>query len=443
MNKPFKYRLAIGAVFKNESHVLKEWLDYYLKAGVEHFYLVNNNSTDDYGPILKFHADRVTLFHDTRHPCQLQAYNELILPASQKEAEWLLVVDLDEFVYNPQGSPISTVLERYRHFGGVSSPWIFFGSNQHDSQPISIISGFTKRMYYGTGKQVNVKNFYQTRYLKQLYPHHAEFDSRQFVVSSKSHTRIANGRDWVSENDLTFDRFDFLTNHYAIQSREWFMRVKVPRGDVHSSRHDQLRNEEYFSRYDHNEVIDRRLDDIVNASLESYQLVLCRPKEITDIIIGFPTPQKQQIRRRLAERFGLSVSDRERLIGSSYYDEMVVYESTDLLSQISTKFNHAQVWILTDTTRHILYSYYRESPKTNLEDFREVYQRELDQVERGTPISQTKLLKYGDTENYIKRAKKFFPKLKTVSVCDFIDYEVNLLSGTTLSRTTSRKDFVL
>ena len=37
-----KYFLAICAIFKNEGKFLKEWLNYYLLAGVEHFYLYNN-----------------------------------------------------------------------------------------------------------------------------------------------------------------------------------------------------------------------------------------------------------------------------------------------------------------------------------------------------------------------------------------------------------------
>ena len=35
----FLYDLAVVAIFKDEAPYLKEWLDYHLAAGVEHFYL--------------------------------------------------------------------------------------------------------------------------------------------------------------------------------------------------------------------------------------------------------------------------------------------------------------------------------------------------------------------------------------------------------------------
>ena len=35
----FLYDLAVVAIFKDEARYLKEWLDYHLLAGVEHFYL--------------------------------------------------------------------------------------------------------------------------------------------------------------------------------------------------------------------------------------------------------------------------------------------------------------------------------------------------------------------------------------------------------------------
>ncbi|MBR0260666.1 MAG: glycosyltransferase family 2 protein [Selenomonadaceae bacterium] len=43
----FLYDLAIVAILKNEGRYLKEWLDYHLSAGVDHFYLYDNDSTDN------------------------------------------------------------------------------------------------------------------------------------------------------------------------------------------------------------------------------------------------------------------------------------------------------------------------------------------------------------------------------------------------------------
>ena len=48
-----KYYLSIASVFKNESWGLKEWLEHYRFHGVDHVYLVNDFSDDNYISILK------------------------------------------------------------------------------------------------------------------------------------------------------------------------------------------------------------------------------------------------------------------------------------------------------------------------------------------------------------------------------------------------------
>ena len=42
------YYLSILAIFKNEAMNLKEWIEHYILNGVEHFYLINNGSTDNF-----------------------------------------------------------------------------------------------------------------------------------------------------------------------------------------------------------------------------------------------------------------------------------------------------------------------------------------------------------------------------------------------------------
>ena len=55
----FLYDLAIVAIFKDEGKYLKEWLDYHLLAGVDHFYLYNNDSSDDYAEVLAPYVEKI------------------------------------------------------------------------------------------------------------------------------------------------------------------------------------------------------------------------------------------------------------------------------------------------------------------------------------------------------------------------------------------------
>ncbi len=47
-----EYRLSIGTIFKDEAKWMKEWIEYHLLIGVEHFFLYNNDSTDNYAEVL-------------------------------------------------------------------------------------------------------------------------------------------------------------------------------------------------------------------------------------------------------------------------------------------------------------------------------------------------------------------------------------------------------
>ena len=50
--QPMRYQLSICAFFKNEARYLKEWIEYHRLIGVDHFYLYNNGSTDDFKRVL-------------------------------------------------------------------------------------------------------------------------------------------------------------------------------------------------------------------------------------------------------------------------------------------------------------------------------------------------------------------------------------------------------
>lgn len=40
--------IALVSIFKNEGHIIEEWIEHYIKEGVDTFYLIDNGSTDNY-----------------------------------------------------------------------------------------------------------------------------------------------------------------------------------------------------------------------------------------------------------------------------------------------------------------------------------------------------------------------------------------------------------
>ena len=106
---------SIVAMFKNESSILKSWLDHYIKEGADHFYLIDNGSTDDFKDVLKQYQNKITLFSDDLTPTdfnnlkdeikqkfqnkQNYLYNKYFLDLIKKECEYVLLCDIDEYLY--------------------------------------------------------------------------------------------------------------------------------------------------------------------------------------------------------------------------------------------------------------------------------------------------------------------------------------------------------
>ena len=58
-------------------------------------------------------------------------------------------------------------------------------------------------------------------------------------------------------------------NHYMIQSRDWFMKVKATRGSAAVAYRENIRDEDYFKRLDRNEMEDTELKQIVLGTTDN------------------------------------------------------------------------------------------------------------------------------------------------------------------------------
>lgn len=238
------YKLAIGALFKNEAHCMREWLEHYLARGVEHFYLINDGSTDNFMEILLAYIDRgvVSLFNATWDRYlgrQRDMYNHYILPRLH-ETRWILMVDLDEFVWSPQGTNFPHLLETYfKRLAQLQINHTYFGSNGHDTQPASLVGGFTRRSLDIPSKSEGYKYFLNTEYkftsINVHYADHAdpEDKAKRFEMFSQ---------DW------------WRLNHYSCQSREFWVKIKCTRGD--SDNYRTRTEDDGFKELDHNDVED-------------------------------------------------------------------------------------------------------------------------------------------------------------------------------------------
>ena len=110
----YKYELCVLTRVKDVSYLLPQWLEYHINAGVDHFYIADDCSTDGgktmFWAQLYSNVGMVTLyetqdFNDcTNHiPNEAKLFDFLFEKAKQS-CEWITVIDADEYMYpsNPQ-----------------------------------------------------------------------------------------------------------------------------------------------------------------------------------------------------------------------------------------------------------------------------------------------------------------------------------------------------
>lgn len=243
------FHFIICSVFKNESHILDEWIQHYLFHGVDHIYLVNDFSTDNYMEIIAKYPEKITLFHndiitkDVGRQTQIyDKYFKNLLSSSK----WMSILDMDEFLYSPYEINLQNILKEYNGYSQIMVDWVHFGSNDHILQPNSVVESFLSRAFFGKPKE--------------YYSYKSIFKTEHFQTFG-IHKNGVNGPEIHLKNGENVETPKLVINHYNLQSLEFYMEVKSKRGDINNWFDHQklIRDKEYFMHYDDNDVLDLKL----------------------------------------------------------------------------------------------------------------------------------------------------------------------------------------
>lgn len=133
-----KYTLSLILIFKNEAPYLIEWLEYHLMLGVDHFYLYQNNSTDNYLSVLQPYIEKgiVTLIDWPEYPGQYSAYLNWY-QNYRHESQWASFIDIDEFICPLGNMTLLDFLNQYKRYPVVLIYWKLFGTSgrlKHDAK---------------------------------------------------------------------------------------------------------------------------------------------------------------------------------------------------------------------------------------------------------------------------------------------------------------------
>ena len=265
--------LCLVAIFKNEAHAIKEFVKHYMKQGVNCFCFIDNGSTDKSKKKIKimkkvYHISvEINYIFDDKKYSQTELYNKYYLDKCKKY-EWVIVCDLDEFIYAKNGfKTIKQYLSSLdSDISTVKLPFKMFGSNNIIQQPDSIIQNFTKREKYNDTNESYAKCITRTKYLNSLDIHESHTNGNGLIISSYKNQICSNhwGHSDINENIIKNSYLNL--NHYQLQSKDWYLTIKCTRGDAVFEDSGPNRSLELFNN------LDKYFNDVEDIELKKIKL---------------------------------------------------------------------------------------------------------------------------------------------------------------------------
>lgn len=225
-----KYYLSLVSVFRNEAPFLKEWIEFYMLIGVEHFYLFNHLSNDNFQQILQPYIDKgvVELFHVTAEPAtvpewtkiQVKPYNDAIKWSSHL-SEWLIVVDTDEFLFPVKEHKLSNALKAYDKHAALSVNWTYYGSSCKNKEPGKLM--IETLMCHSNQIPMYVKSIVKPRYTERFPDPHHPIMKPGYQRVSENHLPAQGSITRNGTSDI------FRLNHYWSRYIDFLCSTKLDR----------------------------------------------------------------------------------------------------------------------------------------------------------------------------------------------------------------------
>ncbi|MDX9702999.1 MAG: glycosyltransferase family 92 protein [Candidatus Auribacterota bacterium] len=260
--------LSVGAIFKNESLYLEEWLIFHQLQGVEKFYLYNNGSDDRYMDILEKYIGNATveLFDWPQQPGQLSAYKDC-LQRTRHRSRWVAFIDLDEFLFSTE-CLLSEFLPRFETYPALAVNWLIYGSNGHKNEPNgNVVDAYLRRAEYDFVVNRHVKCVVDPlRTVDVLNPHCFTY-AQSNAVNELLKTVSGPLNDYCGTQ--------VRINHYFCKSQEYF-EGKIARGRATTNSKRNWRN---FNGHDRNEVFDDTASRVFHSFRQHSGLITKLPAQ--------------------------------------------------------------------------------------------------------------------------------------------------------------------
>lgn len=233
------HELAIVSMFRNTAPYLKEWVEYHHMIGVDHFWLYNDASTDNWEEVLRPYIKKgiVEVFYWPAGkpdwvPRQMEAFRDGIR-RGVGTTKWVALIDQDEFILPMQDRSITECLKK--HFSkapAVYVNWRNFGTNGICvPRGLPLLSRLTACSIKRHSRNHVGKSIVRPEYVdihRIWYPHHFPLlKGAKYFDGDGNKTLIADGMDWKPDRKH-HDRY-IRINHYAFRDEKYFREIRLPR----------------------------------------------------------------------------------------------------------------------------------------------------------------------------------------------------------------------
>lgn len=234
----YEYQISIASVFNNEARFLKEWIEFHRLIGVEHFYLYNHNSSDNFQEVLSPYIKEgiVELFHWEQKVSVrkdfIKLHNAVLRDAvlkTQGVSKWVAFIDTDEFIFPIKDKTLPKFLSRFEDYPAVTLNWKVFGTSKVSRlNPRKLmLEQLTHRAADDFAVNNFVKSIVQVKYVDT---------KKEFVI----HTfPLVQGKSAVNadKKEIRYPTFydnsrpvrDIRINHYILRDEDFLHNTKLKR----------------------------------------------------------------------------------------------------------------------------------------------------------------------------------------------------------------------
>ncbi len=243
----YNYKVSIATVFQNEGPYLKEWIEFHRLVGVEHFFLYNNNSEDEFRDVLAPYIEEgiVELIEwEERATSQIHwkaIQRKALIDATERGlgiSEWIAYIDADEFIFPVKDKTIPEFLNSFSNFPAVSINWQVFGTSHVKclKQNRLMIEQLVYRMQKSHVYNYFVKTIAKPEYvnldasLARWNPHTIPLKPGHLIVNANKKPLK------ISKMDPSIPIERIRIHHYSFRDENFFFNVKLNRADANNEK---------------------------------------------------------------------------------------------------------------------------------------------------------------------------------------------------------------